>query len=401
MTARPGGPLEGSLAGIRVVTFEQAVAAPLCSRHLADLGADVVKVERVGSGDFARSYDGIVAGTSVHFAWLNRGKRSVALDLTSDEGRRYAGELARTADVVVSNLGPGVFARRVLPPADLPSSVVLCEVSGYGHDGAWADRKAYDLLVQGEFGVTLATGTHAEPAKPAISIADLAAGMYALSSILAALRAREVTGEGAHLHVALSQAVAEWMSPFLLAAKYAGIEPPRNGMRHSSIAPYGAFAVADGGLINIAVQNSGQWVRLCESVLECPELASDPRFVDNETRFHHRDELDRIIEAILAQLPRETVCARLDRADVPWGLMNPVGDVLEHPDIATAERWRTVCVPGGETVEVLAGPFGVPDGLGIPSLGEDTDEVLAELRPTGPDDPKYLHALKEDPYVPS
>lgn len=377
------GPLSRSLSGVRVVAFEQAVAAPLCTRHLADLGADVIKVERVGAGDFARAYDGVVHGNSAHFTWLNRGKRSVAIDLAAADGRHIARRLAQSADVVVSNLGPGVFIRRIATPGELPAEAILCEITGYAHDGPWAERKAYDLLVQGELGVTMATGTPEAPAKPAISIADLAAGMYALSSVLAALRSRERDGKGAHLHVALSEVVAEWMSPFLLTAKYAGYEAPRTGLRHSSIAPYGAFGTADGSLINIAVQNHGQWQRLCVTVLRRPDLITDPRFADNATRFGHRDLLDQVISDILGQLPTRTVQARLDQADVPWGMVNSITAALHHPDVAAPDRWRQVNLPVGSAADVLAGPFAVPDGLEVPSAGQHTAQVLRELEQSG------------------
>jgi itaconate CoA-transferase len=373
------GPLSGSLSGVRVVAFEQAVAAPLCTRHLADLGADVIKVERQGTGDFARAYDHVVHGNSAHLTWLNRGKRSVALDLGQADGRRFARRLAQSADVVVSNLGPGVFTHRIVPAGELPASVILCEISGYAHDGPWAERKAYDLLVQGELGVTMATGTPEAPAKPAISIADLAGGMYALSSVLAALRRREHDGRGAHLHVALSEAVAEWMSPFLLTAKYGGYEAPRTGLRHSSIAPYGAFGTADGSLVNIAVQNHGQWQRLCVTVLQRPDLITDPRFADNAARFGNRDQVDQVVADILGRLPARTVQARLDQADVPWGMVNPIRSALNHPDVSAPQRWRQVRLPVGGAAEVLAGPFAVADGLEVPSVGQHTAEVLREL----------------------
>jgi len=373
------------LAGVRVVAWEHAVAAPLATRHLADLGADVVKVERPGGGDFARAYDSAVNGLSAHFVWLNRGKRSVVLDLKQPAGKRAFDVLLDRADVFVHNQGPGAAERLGCTWADLTARnprVITCAISGYGPDGPHRDRKAYDLLPQGEAGVIALTGTPDAPAKVGISVADIASGMYAFSSVLAALYRRETTGRGADIQISMLESLVEWMMPAAYVAEYTGRAPVRAGGRHGFIVPYGRYAVGDGSSVNLAVQNDGQWRRLCAIVLERPELADDRRFVTNALRLANRDELEALIERLLADDTRESVEARLTAADVPFGTVNDVQGVLNHPQLEARERWFDIPSPAGP-LRALHHPLnivGLPRPAGrVPALGEHTTEVLAEL----------------------
>ena len=373
------------LKGIRVVAWEHAVAAPLATRHLADLGADVVKVERPGGGDFAREYDSAVNGLSAYFVWLNRGKRSVVLDLKDPLGRSAFDALLDRADVFVHNQGPGAAERLGVSYAALRARnprLIACAISGYGPDGPHRDRKAYDLLLQGEAGVIALTGTPEDPAKVGISVADIASGVYAFSSILAALYERSQTGQGAEIQISMLEALVEWVMPAAYVAQYTGRAPARTGARHNFIVPYGGYRVGDGSSVNLAVQNDGQWRRLCEIVLRRPELADDPRFAGNELRLVNRDELEPLIEASLAEDTRASVEARLVEADVPFGSVNELRDVLEHPQLAARQRWFAIPSPVGElrafhhplNISGLSRPAG-----GVPALGEHTTEVLAEL----------------------
>lgn len=372
--------------GLRVVTVEQAVAAPLCTRHLADLGADVVKIERPDGGDFARGYDETVWGYASHFVWLNYGKRSLALDLKAPEGRDILRELVRTADVFVSNLAPGA-TERLLPDteaASLNSRLVRCRISGYGDTGPYADRKAFDLLIQGEAGITLATGTPEVPAKSGVSLADLAGGIYGLASISAALIRRQTTGRGELVEIALLDVMADWMMPLLMAQRYAGTVPPPAGTRHATIAPYGAYATADGTMVNIAVQNDGQWRRLCTAVLGEPELATDSRFVTNSARIANRRELEARVTAALARQEAADLRDLLARADVPWGDLNDLPRVLDHPQLASRERWHEVALPDARVVSVVRSPLnGVKSESTpmprVPRLGEHGPMILHEL----------------------
>ena len=375
--------MRSDLAGVRVVAVEQAVAAPLCSRHLADLGADVIKVERPDEGDFARHYDSAVHGWSSHFVWLNHGKRSVTLDLKSNAGAAALRDLLAHADVLLSNLAPGAF-ERILPDVELAASnprLVRCHISGYGTGGPYAMRKAYDALVQGEAGVIRATGTEEQPAKPGVSLADVGGGTYALASILAALYQRERTGLGKRLDVALFDVLLEWMSPLLLAERYAGGAPPPAGVGHASIAPYGPCTTSDGAQVLVAVQNDGQWQRFCRQVLEDPELADAPHLATNESRVRHRIELDRTVASHVAQLPAPVLVDRLERADVPFGRLNDAADVLVHPQASANGRWSSAVLPGGPEVVVTRSPLSAPDEVpgrapaSVPSLGASTDEV--------------------------
>jgi crotonobetainyl-CoA:carnitine CoA-transferase CaiB-like acyl-CoA transferase len=373
------------LSGVRVVALEHAVSAPLCTRHLADLGADVIKIERPGEGDFARHYDSVVKGQSAQFVWLNRGKRSVELDLKSPAGARIIAALIGRADVFVHNLGPGAVDRHGLGWNDLHSrwpALISCAISGYGADGPFRDRKAYDLLLQGEAGVLAVTGTPEQPAKVGISIADICAGMYALTGILAALYERRQTGQGKLIDISMLESLSEWMVPSLYHVLYSGRAPAREGMRHNMIVPYGPYRAGSGELVNLAVQNESQWIRLCERVLERPDIARDPRFSSNERRVHNRSALEPIIEEILSRWTASVVEARLVAADVPFGHVNSVADLAAHAQLAARQRWLEVESESGP-IKALAHPFNI-SGLKqtsnpVPALGQHTAEVLAEL----------------------
>jgi itaconate CoA-transferase len=371
------------LAGITAVSVEQAVAAPFATRQLADLGARVIKVERPGPGDFARHYDATVKGLASYFVWLNRGKQSLSLDLKSAAGRSVLDRLIDRADVFVQNLAPGAAARMGLSAEVLrrrDERLIVCDISGYAPDGPFGDRRAYDLLVQCETGLLSVTGTQDAPAKAGISVADIAGGMYAFSSILAALYARERTGVGASLQVSLFESLTEWMAQPMYYAMYTGVPPARTGTSHATIAPYGTFRTGGGGTVQLGVQNDREWRRLCSQVLGRPELADDPRFATNEARVAARAELDREIEAALSAHAPDDVLALLDAAQIANARLNTVGDLLAHPQLE--HRWAEVSSPAGP---IRALPFPVSIGGAkpavspIPAVGEHTGAILAEL----------------------
>ena len=373
------------LAGIRVVAFEQAVAAPLATRHLADLGADVIKVERKGEGDFARAYDSVIHGTSTWFAWLNRRKRSLSLDLKHERGREIAEKLVAGADVVMQNFAPGAFDRIGLGVDQLHERyprLIAVSITGYGEDGPYRDRRAYDLLLQAETGVVSVTGFPERTAKVGLSAADISGGMYAFSSALAALYRRERTGEGAAIKVSLFDSIMEWMSPLSLMAAH-GPHPKRAGDRHASIVPYGPYKVGDGRQVVLAVQNDNEWRRFCEKVIERPEMAGDPRYVHNQDRLANRVELEVAVEEALARFGVEEAEARLEAASIAYSRMNDVAEVLAHPQVVTRDRLLDVEVPGGGHVDVLRAPFNIENveepPSAIPAVGEHTDAVLQEL----------------------
>jgi crotonobetainyl-CoA:carnitine CoA-transferase CaiB-like acyl-CoA transferase len=345
---------------VRVVALELAVAAPLCTRHLADLGAHVTKVERPG-GDFARHYDSVVIGMSAYFVWLNHGKESVALDLSRPDDRDAFEALLDEADVFVHNLGPGAVDRLGYGWAQVHArwpSLIVCAISGFGSDGPYRTRKAFDLLVQGESGLVSVTGSEAEPARVGISIADISSGMYALSSVLACLYRRHEQGEGRLIDISMLDCLAEWMTVPVYYELYAGAAPRRAGLHHSTIAPYGPYATADGGSVIVAVQNDGQWERLCSVVLGAPEFARDPRFVTNPDRVAHRVELDLVIEAVLVAKLRDEVERLLEQADVPFGSLNSVRDLVNHPQLAARHRWTEAESSAGP-VRTLVPPFNI------------------------------------------
>jgi crotonobetainyl-CoA:carnitine CoA-transferase CaiB-like acyl-CoA transferase len=373
------------LDGIRVVALEQAVAAPFASRQLADLGADVIKVERPDGGDSARAYDTAVNGVSAYFAWLNRGKRSVVLDLKRDEDRAACGELLARADVFIHNLAPGAVERLGFGYPVLSATnprLVWCGISGYGPDGPMRDRKAYDMLVQAESGVVSVTGSPNEPAKVGVSIADIASGLYAYSAILAALLARQRTGVGDRIDISMLECLTEWMTPALYTWQGTGTIPARVGVRHNMIVPYGAYACAD-GVVLFAIQTQREWHRFCSQVMDAPELERDPRFVTNHDRLAHRAELEAMIEDRFRSEPRADIVTRLEAADIPTGAVNDVPAVVAHPQLAARGRWGTTQV-AGTAAPALVPPHniaGAPPRLGaVPALGEHTAQILAELR---------------------
>ena len=367
-----------------MVAVEQAVAAPFATRQLADLGARVIKIERPGAGDFARGYDATVHGMSSHFVWLNRSKQSLTLDLKREEAVDVLRRLLARADVFIHNLAPGAMARRGFASADVRRAyprLIVCEVSGYGSSGPYRDKKAYDLLVQSETGVLSITGSEEEPAKVGISVADISAGMYAFSSVLAALLRRERTGEGSSLEISLFDSLAEWMS-YPVYYAYGGTPPPRSGARHATIDPYGPYTAGDGKVVYLGLQNEREWARFCAAVLQRPELATDPRFSSNPKRVQHRRELDAVITDAFRGLDAEQVVERLEKAQIANARMNTVQELIEHPQLAARDRWRDVGSPAGD-VRMLKPPFNF-EGMdvpmrAIPAVGEHTDAILAEL----------------------
>ncbi len=372
------------LSGVRVVALEQAVAAPFCSRQLADLGADVVKVERPDGGDFARGYDGALGGLSAYFAWLNRAKRSIALDLKRERDRAVFARLLERADVFVHNLAPGAVERLGFgyeALARMHPRLIWCGISGYGADGPYRDKKAYDMLVQAESGVVSLTGSPDAPAKVGISIADIASGMYGYSSILAALLNRERSGAGERIDISMLECLTEWMMPPLYAWLGTGTAPARCGLRHNMIVPYGVYACSDGP-VNFAIQNEREWRRFCEGVLGLPALAADERFVSNASRVRNRAELEATIEERLGQHTRAEVLGLLEAADIASGAVNDVAEVARHPQLAARGRWVTVESQAGP-IPALVPPHNLqhaPPRLGrVPALGEHTREILAEL----------------------
>lgn len=372
------------LAGLRVIAVEQAVSAPFCTRQLADLGADVIKIERPGEGDFARGYDQVMHGESAYFAWLNRGKRSVELDIRAEPGRSQLGALVRGADVFVHNLVPGAIERLGLGydavHADAPR-VVWVGISGFGPDGPYRDRKAYDMLVQAEAGIVSMTGTAAEAAKVGISIADIGSGMYAYASILAALLRRGQTGEGSRIDISMFECMTEWMTPPLYTWLGAGRVPARTGVRHNMIVPYGAYPCADGDVL-FAIQSDGEFRRLATAVLLQAELADDPRFATNAARLAHRALLEALIEGTFSALTVAEVVARLDAAGLASARVNDVPAVASHLQLAARGRWVEVGSPSG-AIPALRPPHnitGVQSPMGrVPALGEHTADVLATL----------------------
>jgi crotonobetainyl-CoA:carnitine CoA-transferase CaiB-like acyl-CoA transferase len=372
------------LTGIIVVSLEQAVAAPFATRQLADLGARVIKVERAGAGDFARDYDHTVHGQASYFVWLNRGKESIELDVKSSRGQQVLAALLARADVFVQNLAPGAADRLGLSAAALRSRhprLICCSVSGYGPDGPYQRKKAYDLLVQCEAGLLSVTGTPEAPAKAGISVADIAAGMYAFSGVLTALYERERTGAGTSVEVAMLDALGEWMSQPYLYAVYGGDEPRRNGARHASISPYGPYAAADGQVF-LGLQNEREWAILCRVILGQPELMQDPRFATNTDRVTHDHELTPIIESALRELTAAEVEARLDAAGIANARLRTPGEFAAHPQLAARDRWRDIGTPGGP-VRALLPPVTVAGreaAMGdVPALGQHTAAILAEL----------------------
>jgi crotonobetainyl-CoA:carnitine CoA-transferase CaiB-like acyl-CoA transferase len=373
------------LDGITVVSLEHAIAAPFCTRQLADLGARVIKVERPGTGDFARGYDKQVKGQSSHFVWVNRSKESLTLDLKQPSALAALKALLKTADVLVQNLAPGAAARMGLTPELLQKEnpqLILCDISGYGNNGSYRDKKAYDLLIQSEAGFLSVTGTPESPSKSGNSIADIAAGMYAYSNILAALLQRGKTGKGSVIDVSMLEALGEWMSFPMYYAFEGAQPPPRNGASHATIYPYGPFQAGDGGTVMLGLQNEREWVQFCEVVLENPTLALDERFDKNFKRNENRIELLAIIDQCFSKLTTEQVITRLEKAQIANARLNDMKGLWNHQQLKDRDRWVNVDTPAGSIPALL------PPGLNnsydyrmdpIPSVGEHTDTILKEL----------------------
>jgi len=373
------------LSGITVVSIEQAIAAPLASRHLADWGARVIKIERPGKGDFCRDYDYVMNGMSSQFVWTNRSKESLALDIKSPDGARVLEALLPRADVFLQNLAPGAAKRLGLDAATLVARfprLVACDISGYGSDGPYSDKKAYDLLVQCEAGFLAVNGTQEQPAKCGIAVVDIATGMYVLNGVLMALFNRERTGKGTAFEVSLFDSIAEWMSYPAFYTEGAGKPLQRTGMRHATIAPYGPFRAGDGRVVFFGIQNEREWNALCADVLDDAAIASDPRFCTNPQRLQHRDELEARIEQHFAALTSEQVLQRLDQASIANAHMNDVESFLQHPQLHARDRVRKVGSPRGPLTSFLPAVTipGVAPVMGaVPAVGEHTDAILAEL----------------------
>jgi itaconate CoA-transferase len=372
------------LDGIHVVSIEHAVAAPFATRQLADLGARVIKIERNGGGDFARYYDRSTLGQSSYFVWLNRGKESVQLDLKDPADRDLLAALIDWADVFVQNLAPGAAERLGLDAGALRRArprLIHCSISGYGTDGPYRAKKAYDLLVQCETGLVMSTGTEEAPSKAGISVADIATGMYAYSGILTALYDRERTGQGASLHVAMLDALGEWMSQPAYFSRYGGEPPRRTGARHPSISPYGPFKVADGSVF-FGIQNEREWLILCRDILRQPDLATDPRFASNINRVSRNAELTAIIEDSFAGVGAEQVTGLLDQAGIASARLRTPEEFTRHPQLHSRRRLRQVRTPGGN-IDAFLPPVeaaGQEPVMGpVPALGEHTAEIRAEF----------------------
>ena len=377
------------LEGITVVTLEHAIAAPFCTRQLADLGARVIKVERPGVGDFARAYDTRVHGQASHFVWTNRSKESLTLDLKHAQAPEVLARLLRNADVLVQNLAPGAAARLGLSYEALREQhprLIVCDISGYGddpvHPGPYRDKKAYDLLIQSEAGFLSITGTPDEPAKAGCSIADIAAGMYAYTNIMAALIQRGKTGTGCRIDVSMLESMAEWMSYPLYYAFDGAEPPPRAGASHATIYPYGPFVAGDGRTVMLGLQNEREWQLFCAKVLKQPGLANDARFNANARRVAAKPTLQKIITDTFASLTLDEVVARLEDAQIANASVNTMRDVWVHPQLKARGRWVDVATPNGPMPALL--PPGMPDSFeprmdAVPALGEHTAAVLAEL----------------------
>lgn len=378
-------PAPRPLDHIMVVSLEQAIAAPLCTRHLADLGARVIKVERPGKGDFARHYDRRARGQASHFVWVNRSKESLALDIKEPSHLAVLRALIARCDVLVQNLAPGATARLGLDAATLRQtqpSLIVCDISGYGQDGPYRDRKAYDLLIQGEAGLVSVTGTPDTPSKTGNSIADIAAGMYAYSAILAAIIQRGKTGQGAHIDVSMLESLVEWMGYPLYYAMDGASPPERTGASHATIQPYGPYAVGDGGAVILGVQNEREWDRFCDQVLGHAELARDPRFDTIARRSENRQALRALILKVFAGLSTEQVGQRLDRAQIANARMNTMAEVWAHPQLQARGRLSTIGSPAGPLPAFLppASQSGFVHHMGpVPQVGEHNEAILREL----------------------
>ncbi len=373
------------LAGVRVVAFEHAVAGPLCTRHLADLGAEVIKVERPEGGDFARNYDDYVDGNCSYFVWLNRAKRSLALDIKAPGAAAVIDKLIRSADVIVQNLAPGASKRIGLSYEEVQTinpRCIVADISGYGESGPFSQKKAYDMLVQAEGGFMSVTGTEDIQVRAGISIVDLATGMYAQAAILAALFRRERTGTGGNVKVAMLDAIAEWMTYPLYRYAYRGTMVPRYASSHPAIAPYGTHATADGFVI-FSIQNEREWSSFCRIVMQQPAMESDVRYNSNNARRRNKDVMTQGILARFTSLTTKEVTALLDQAGIANGRLNDAKALWEHEQLEARDKWREISVPGGMTIRALLPPIAFADVEAVmgdvPALGEHSTDILCEL----------------------
>lgn len=384
------------LDGVTVVTLEHAIAAPFCTRQLADLGARVIKVERPGTGDFARAYDERVEGMASHFVWANRSKESLTLDVKHPAAQEVLEQLLAEADVLVQNLAPGAAARLGLSFDALHErfpQLIVCNISGYGEDGPYRDKKAYDLLIQSESGFLSVTGTPEHPSKAGCSIADIAAGMYAYTNILAALLQRGKTGKGSNIDVSMLESMVEWMGYPLYYAFDGATPPARSAAAHATIYPYGPFVAGDGNTVMLGLQNEREWTVFCDQVMEQPALATDERFASNSKRSENRDALQVLIRECFASLTADQVVERLEKAQIANARVNTMTDVWQHPQLQARQRWTSVMSPVGELPALL--PPGrtnayTPRMDAIPSLGEHVETILQELGKT----PEQIAALR-------
>ncbi|WP_176054072.1 CaiB/BaiF CoA transferase family protein [Paraburkholderia caribensis] len=373
------------LQGIKVVTFEHAIAAPFCTRQLADLGARVIKIERPGTGDFARGYDERVSGLASHFVWTNRSKESITLDVKQPQALDIVHKLLADADVFVQNLAPGATQRLGFDYATLSvkyPKLIVCDISGYGLDGPFRDKKAYDLLIQSESGFLSITGSKGEPAKAGCSIADIAAGMYGYTNILAALLERAQTGRGKHIDVSMLESMVEWMS-YPLYYSIDGQTPPRQaGASHATIFPYGPFVAGDGKTVMLGLQNEREWKNFCETVIARPELLTDERFASNSGRAQHREELTRVIVDAFSAWTAAQVIERLEQASIANARMNDMHDVWHHEQLQARQRWTHVQTAAGEIPALYPPGMAAADAPRmdpVPALGAHTDAILREL----------------------
>jgi itaconate CoA-transferase len=373
------------LSGITVVSLEQAIAAPLASRHLADWGARVIKVERPSNGDFCRDYDYVLNGLSSQFVWTNRSKESLALDIKATDDRQTLETLLGEADVFLQNLAPGAAQRLGLDAKALVERfprLIACDISGYGSGGPYSEKKAYDLLVQCETGFLSINGTEEHPAKGAIAIADIATGMYVLNGVLMALYARERTGRGTAFEVSLFDAMTEWMSYPSLYTEGAGKPLKRTGMRHATIAPYGPFKTGDGKTVFFGIQNQREWLSLCTNVFGDPHFATNPLFATNPDRMMNRDQLEKAIEDHFSSMTSDEVLAKLESASIANARLNTVEEFLEHPQLSSRNRVTTVDTPNGAVTSYLPAitiPNVQPHMGPVPAIGQHTQSILAQL----------------------
>lgn len=379
------------LEGITVIALEHVIAGPFCTRQLAELGARVIKIERPGVGDPARAYDNRVKGQASHFVWTNRSKESLTLDLKQEEARGVVRKLLENADVLVQNLAPGAAARMGFSYEGLRDQyprLIVCDISGYGADGPYRDKKAYDLLIQSESGLLSVTGTPESPSKAGCSIVDIASGMYAYTNILAALIQRGKTGKGCRIDISMLESMAEWMSFPLYYAYDGAPPPPRAGASHATIYPYGPFPVGDGNVVMLGLQNEREWAVFCDKVLEQPELKTDARFSTGPRRSSARPALYAIIVAAFARMTLAQVVKRLDDAQIGSAAMNDMRQVWEHAQLAARNRWVEVDTPNGKILAMR--PPGMPEEFNarmdpIPAVGEHTEAILAEIGYSRPD----------------